>query len=109
MPRQAGSPTRKAAPAAPAVAAPAAARARRTSIHGDGGISKISRNVTATCNGKVVTISMLDLEQLVAVVDEDNNETLDVNELADLLEYIGIPNPSVLTISCRFLLHVSSL
>lgn len=107
MNRQARSPTREAAVAAPAAAG--ARRARRTSIHGDGGISKISRNVTATCNGKVVTISMLDLEQLVAVVDEDNNETLNVNELADLLEYIGIPNPSVQTASCRFLLNVSFL
>ena len=91
MARQAASPTSK--------AVPPAAKARRTSIHGDGGISKISRNVTATCNGKVVTISMLDLEQLVAVVDDDNNETLSVDELADLLEYIGIPNPSVRTAS----------
>ena len=59
------------------------------------GISRISRNVTAEFEGRSITISIFELEQLIAIVDHDNNDSLDKRELVELLEYIAIDNPQV--------------
>ncbi len=61
----------------------------------------VSRNVTAICDGKPVSISMFELEQLISVVDSDNDETLQIDEMVELLEYIGIDAPRVSSVSSQ--------
>ena len=51
--------------------------------------------VTAVLNGQRVSISDFELEQLIAMVDDDNSGTLDLPELQHLLDHIDIPDSAV--------------
>ena len=55
----------------------------------------MERRITAQLDGKDVSISDFELEQLIAVVDDDNSGALDMEELVAMLEHIGVENAAV--------------
>ncbi len=55
-------------------------------------LSGIERHVSATIDGHTVSISDFELEQLIAVVDDDNSGTLDIEEVVEMFQHIELDN-----------------
>jgi hypothetical protein len=68
---------------------------------------RVARTNTADLSHREVTITEFELEQLIAVVDENNNGTLEIQELIEMLDYIGEPDPE--ECCCCFFLVFSML
>ena len=51
--------------------------------------------MAATIDGQRIVVSEFELEQLIAVVDDDNSESLDLKEVQEMLEHIGLDGAKV--------------
>ena len=58
-------------------------------------LSGFARHISAIVDGSTVSISEFELEQLIAVVDDDNSGTLDFEELAEMFDHIEVADPHV--------------
>ena len=59
------------------------------------GVSRVKRSISAKLGAKVVTISDNHLRKLIAIVDDDDDGALDVQEMCKMFEYLGIPDAEV--------------